>query len=302
MTPTIAIVGAGAIGCYYGGRLAQHGCPVHFLFRSGYEAAKQRGLIVQSPDGDFTIAPGQLNVHRNPSQMPKADLVIVALKTTANDQFQPLIAPLLKDSTIILTLQNGLGNEDRLAELFGPQRIMGGLAFVCVNRMDDGTIRHLDHGQIKLGEFCGSPLQRTRDIAQLFCDSRVPCQVLDSLAYGRWEKLVWNVPFNGLGAVLDKSTDQIINSPSGLALVRRLMLEVMQTAAAAGITLPPDLPERKINDTKTMGAYRTSMQLDRRHNRPLETDAIVGKTLAAARQTAVATPYIQMLYDMLALI
>jgi 2-dehydropantoate 2-reductase len=301
MKPVIAIVGAGAIGCYYGGRLAQHGHDVHFLFRSGYEAAARNGLVVSSPDGDFSIAPNQLHVYRRPQELPRADLVIVTLKTTANDQFQPLIRPLLKDSTLILTLQNGLGNEERLADLFGRDRVLGGLAFVCVNRLPDGSIRHMDHGQIKIGELAGPPCQRTRDLADLFVSSRVNCHVLDDLRFGRWEKLVWNVPFNGLGALLGRTTDQLIGSKTGVELVTRLMREVIQAAAGLGLNLPGDLPEIKITQTRTMGAYRTSMQIDREQGRPLEIDSILARPLAAARAAGVATPYLEMLYNLLAL-
>jgi 2-dehydropantoate 2-reductase len=301
MKPVIAIVGAGAIGCYYGGRLAQHGHEVHFLFRSGYDAVAKNGLIVSSPDGDFSIAPNQLHIHRRAADVPKADIVIVTLKTTANDQFQPLISPLLKDDTLILTLQNGLGNEERLAELFGAERVLGGLAFVCVNRMPDGSIRHMDHGQIKLGEFAGGPRERTRELARLFSESRVDCRVLDDLRFGRWEKLVWNVPFNGLGALLGMTTDKLIGSKAGVEMVTRLMREVIHAAGGLGVKLPPDLPELKIAHTRTMGAYRTSMQIDREEGRPLEVESILGRPLLAAQGAGVATPYMQMLYDLLCL-
>ena len=92
--PVIAIVGAGAVGAYYGGRLAQHGRDVHFLLRGDYDAVKARGWTAKSCHGDFTLPPNALHVYDDPAKMPKADLVIVTLKTTANDQFEPLIRPL----------------------------------------------------------------------------------------------------------------------------------------------------------------------------------------------------------------
>jgi 2-dehydropantoate 2-reductase len=298
MKPVIAIIGAGAVGCYYGGRLAEHQWPVHFLCRAGYEGLRSHGLAVESADGDFTLPPSRLNLYRRPADMPKADLVIVTLKTTANDQYQPLISPLLKEQTLILTLQNGLGNEDQLAALFGAERVLGGLAFVCVNRLANGTIRHLDHGQINIGEFVGPPRERTGQIAEMFKSSNVNCKMLDDLRYGRWEKLVWNVPFNGLGAVLDKSTDKLIGTAEGRALVETLMVEVIETAASQGIALPPGLPDIKIKHTRTMGAYRTSMQIDRQEGRPMEVEAILGRPLAAAKSANVLTPCLKMLYEM----
>src|SRR5881227_740469 len=105
--PVIAIFGTGAVGAYYGGRLAQHGHDVHFLLRGDYSAVKKNGWTIRSCDGDFTLPPTSVHAYDDPAKMAKADLVIVTLKTTANDQFQPLIAPLIKDNTTILTLQNG---------------------------------------------------------------------------------------------------------------------------------------------------------------------------------------------------
>ncbi|HEX2972818.1 MAG TPA: 2-dehydropantoate 2-reductase, partial [Tepidisphaeraceae bacterium] len=224
--PTIGIVGAGAIGSYYGGRLAEHGQDVHFLLRSDYEAVRRNGLTVHSCNGDFTLEPGRIHVHNDPRHMPKADVVIITLKTTANDQYEQLVGPLVKDDTLVLTLQNGLGNEERLAELFGKARVLGGLAFVCVNRMAPGVIHHLDYGLIRVGEFVEGRTGNAERISQLFNQNGLECNVLQSLWYGRWEKLVWNVPFNGLGAVLDMATDRLLSDRSGGELVRRIMEEV----------------------------------------------------------------------------
>src|SRR5207237_3823032 len=127
----------------------------------------------------------------------------------SNDQYEPLIRPLLKADTAILTMQNGLGNEERLAELFGAGRIVGGMAFTCINRVAPGVIDHIAHGHVRVGEFGGGPSPRASQLAAIFTAANVPCDVLADLRYGRWEKLVWNVPFNGLSTILDQTTDQI---------------------------------------------------------------------------------------------
>src|SRR5436309_5087308 len=103
--PVIAIIGTGAVGAYYGGRLAQHGHDVHFLLRGDYQAVKNSGWDVRSCDGDFVLPADTVKAYDDPARMPEANLVIVTLKTTANDQFESLIAPLLKKETPILTLQ-----------------------------------------------------------------------------------------------------------------------------------------------------------------------------------------------------
>jgi len=294
---TIAIIGAGAVGGYYGGRLAEHGRQVHFLLRSEFEAWKTNGLRVQSIDGDFTLAPDRLNIYNNSAAMPQADLVIVTLKTTENRHLQNLIAPLLHANSVIVTLQNGLGNEQTLGDLFGPARIVGGMAFTCINRVEPGVIHHSDYGLIRLGEFAQpASADRCRQIADMFNASQIRAEITENLLAARWDKQVWNIPFNGLGALLDASTDRLIAGEQGTAVVRALMNEVIQTAAANGITLHPQTAEQKIAITRTMGAYLTSTQVDRRLGKPMEIEAIFGKTVAAARAAKVAVPLLEMLY------
>ena len=295
--PIVAIVGAGAVGGYYGARLSQHGHAVHFLLRGDYDVVRRNGWTVHSRDGDFSIPAGAVSVYDDPRKMPKADLVVVTLKSTSNDQYEPLVGPLVKEDTAILTLQNGLGNEDRLAELFGPERVLGGMAFVCINRVAPGVISHTDHGVIRLGEFAGpGRSDRAKRVASMFNASKVPCEVLDDLRFGRWQKLVWNIPFNGLGAALDLTTDRLIGTEQGLAVVRELMEEVRAAARADGVELPAELVETNINYTRTMGAYKSSMQVDRQQGRALEVETILGEPLRRARRGNVSTPVLEALH------
>ncbi len=145
--PLIAIVGTGALGGFYGAKLARAGGDVHFLLRSDFAAVRERDLTIISPDGNFTISPARLHVYDDSREMPKADLIVITLKTTANDLYQALIEPLLHEDSAILTLQNGLGNEERLAELFGARRVMGGTALIgCSRGPGAGVITHLGSG------------------------------------------------------------------------------------------------------------------------------------------------------------
>ncbi|MFI5380194.1 MAG: 2-dehydropantoate 2-reductase, partial [Tepidisphaerales bacterium] len=294
--PRIAVVGSGAVGTYYGARLADHGHDVHFLLRSDYATVVKQGWSIQSCLGDFVLRPDQINVYDNVMRMPKADLVLVCLKTVSNDQFEPLIGPLLHPGTLILTLQNGLGNEEQLAGLFGRRRVLGGMAFVCLNRIGPGRVQHIDQGWIQIGDFSGGLTPRINAIGELFNTSGVQCSVLENLMLGRWDKLVWNVPFNGLGAALDLTTDKLIGTEAGLEMVTGLMREVVAAAAAQGLVLRETTIERKLNHTRTMGAYKTSMQIDRHERRPMELESILGEPLRAARRAGIAVPQMEALY------
>ncbi|MDB5296945.1 MAG: hypothetical protein JWO31_2928 [Phycisphaerales bacterium] len=306
--PVIAVVGVGAVGGYYGAKLIRAGHDVHLLLRADYEAVRRDGLNVRSDvEEGFHLPSGELRVYSDPADAPKADLVLVCLKATGNAAYEPLVGPLLKDDSTILTIQNGLGNEDQLADLFGADRVTGGMAFVCIHRTGPGLIHHIDHGFLKIGEHVpagGSPpgaTPRVERAAELFRSAGVRCDVLDDLRRGRWEKLLWNIPFNGLGAALDLATDRLIGSADGVALLTAIMREVAAVAAADGVPLPPELIDRQITHTATMGAYRSSMQLDRQAGRPLEVEAILGEPVRRAQKLGVPVPATEALYRMVRL-
>nr|WP_320114809.1 putative 2-dehydropantoate 2-reductase [uncultured Desulfuromonas sp.] len=296
----IAMIGSGALGLYYGARLQQAGENVHFLLRSDYDVISEKGLTVHSCDGDFYLE--SIQSYRRAEEIPKVDLVIVGLKTFANKHLQELITPLLDKHTAILTLQNGLGNEELLAELFGAERVLGGVAFICSNRGEPGHVHHLSQGAIRLGEFSCGLTPRAEQIAAMFNGAKVPCQAVADLKKIRWEKLIWNIPFNGLCALTDKTTDLLLAHSHTRALIGELMDEVAAGANAQELTSPIDGKEfgaRMIEITEEMDDYHPSMMIDRQQGRPLELEAIYGIPLKQAAQRGVDMPRIAMLYSLL---
>ena len=297
---TIAMIGSGALGLYYGARLQQSGEEVHFLLRRDYDAISKRGLTVRSCDGDFYLP--RVQGYRRVEEMPKVDLVIVGLKTFANQHLSDLITPLLHEHTAVLTLQNGLGNEELLAELFGAERVLGGVAFICSNRGEPGEVHHLSQGAIRLGEFSCGLTPRAEKIAAMFNRANISCQAVADLKKIRWEKLVWNIPFNGLCALTDKTTDLLLAHPPTRALIRELMDEVAAGGNAQDLTSPIDgeaFAAHLIKLTEGMGDYHPSMMIDRQQGRPLELEAIYGIPLKQAAQRGVDLPRIAMLYSLL---
>jgi 2-dehydropantoate 2-reductase len=194
-------------------------------------------------------------------------------------------------------MQNGLGIEEDLDDMFPEQRILGAIAFICCNRAPGGVVKHLREGFIRIGELDPTaPLDRAKAIARCFTESGVECAVLESLAHGRWEKLAWNIPFNGLGALLYQTTDQLLASRQTRDRVEALMREVIRIANAINIDLGSDLIDRMIQLTLPIGPYKTSMQIDRETGRPMEIDAIIGRPLGVAKNYAIETPVLRDLY------
>lgn len=313
----IGVVGCGALGSYYGAKLCHDGHSVHFLLRTDYDVVRRRGVTIRSPEGDFHVNP---KCARTPEEIGACDVVLIGLKATANEQFSKLLPPLVNEHTAVVTLQNGLGNEEELARLFPARQILGGLCFVCLNRTEPGVIHHIGHGRIVLGEFAGWPEPRTHDIASAIRHSGVPCDVTDNLERAHWEKLVWNIPFNGLGvgsaagyeAVLSGkfdpevplrpclTTDLLLDNGPWESLVRELMTEVIAAANAQKLDVDPGWGEVQISRTRPMGAYRASTLIDFERKQPLELEALFLEPLNRAQKAGLTSPRLSALCRVLA--
>ncbi len=313
----IGVVGCGALGSFYGAKLWQAGHDVHFLLRSDFAAVREQGVQIESPLGNFTARP---QAARSPAEIGICDVVLIGLKTTANAEFPKLLPPLVGPDTAVLTLQNGLGNEEALAKLFPVGQILGGLCFVCLNRIRPGFIRHIEHGFVVVGEFQRKPLARTHAIAAMFERAGVKCSVSEDLGKAHWEKLVWNIPFNGLGvaglAGIDAvtsgvapanvtrreclPTDELLREPHWTELVRGLMLEVIHAAETLGHNIPESLAGKMIERTRNMGTYRASTLIDFERGQPLELESLFLEPLCQAQAAGASTPLLKNLCAVLA--
>lgn len=280
---TIAIIGAGAVGLYYGGRLAEAGHSVHFHTRSDAEALKANGLQAKSYQGDFRVAAENVHAYADPKSMPKVDWVISTLKSTARERYRELIEPVLRSDTKIVALQNGLGNEEELARHFGAEKVIGAIAYVCIHRTGPGVIHHSAQGDVKVGEF-GRPISdRVRTLVEQMRDAKIMASAIDDLKYHRWHKQVWNVAFNGLGAARDQDCAQLLASEKGRASVREVMRDVIRAAGVNGVSFDDGLIDFQIKRTAGVGAYKTSMHLDRLAGRAMEIEAIIGEPIRQAQ-------------------
>ena len=175
-----------------------------------------QGLKVESKDGDFVLP--KVNAYGRAEDIPPCDVALVALKTTQNHLLPALLPPVLKEDGIVLIIQNGLGMENAVAQIVGPQRVMGGLSFLCSNKVGPGHIRHLDYGAVAFAEY--SPEDKPRGITDRmraiggdFERAGIEVELIEDLILARWKKLVWNIPYSGLSVVLNATTDELMNNP-----------------------------------------------------------------------------------------
>jgi 2-dehydropantoate 2-reductase len=294
----IAVVGSGAIGTYYGGKLAHAGSDVHFLMRGDLSDVRRDGIFVRGEGENFRVA--RINCYNSTNEVGACDLVLIAVKATSNEQIVDLIPPLLHERTMLLTLQNGLGNDEFLAEHFGAERVLGGLCFIALNRVSRTEIERYAYGHIILGEFGRASQPRTHEVAVEFNRAGVRCTVTDDLALQRWRKLIWNIPFNGLSIVAGGiDTAAIVGDKDLRQVTLALMDEVITAANKCGHALPRDAWRKHMERGEKMGTYKPSTLIDWEAGRPLEIEPIWGEPLRRAVAAGGQMPRTEMIYALL---
>ena len=288
-----AVVGAGAIGGYYGAKLAYSGQEVHFLSHSDYQYVKERGFQVDSCDGSFHLP--QVNVYQHAEDMPQCDVVIVGLKTINNHLLPQLLPPLLHQRTAVVLIQNGIGVEADVQQMFPGVQLIAGLAFICSAKTEPGRVNHQCYGSVNLGNYS------CRDealFAQILADFNAAGVTAASVPYAeaRWKKAVWNMPFNGMTVALDTQTDLLLKNPATRALIREQMMEVIGAAQALGVSaLTEEFADKMIAMTDAMTPYSPSMKLDYDFHRPMEIHYLYTRPIELAAEAGFAMPRLKML-------
>lgn len=303
--PRIGIIGTGAIGGFYGAMLVRAGFDVHFLLRSEYSAVAEHGLQVNSlVHGAMQLQPVQ--AYACAEDMPACDWLLVGAKTTANAELAPLIQQVAAPEARVVLLQNGLGVEAQLRPLLDDGlHLLGGLCYICVHRSAPGVVEHQALGAINLAYHSGPAIAEdvrqalVEEGAAMFRTAGLDSQAMANLEQTRWQKLVWNVPYNGLSVLLDADTRTMMANPDSRTLIRDMMLEVVQAAQAVGHGMPNNYADKLLAATDRMPDYLPSMYHDFAQGRPAELQAIYEVPLAAADAVGCDMPKVRALYQAL---
>lgn len=287
------VIGVGAIGGYYGSKLAHSGQEVHFLSHSDYEFVKERGMQVDSCDGSFHL--DHVNVYKDAEDMPKCDVVIVGLKTINNHLLPKLLPPLLHEHTAVVLIQNGIGVEADVQQMFPNVQLIAGLAFICSAKTEPGRVNHQCYGSINLANYSCKDEDLFNSVLKDFTDAAIPAA---SVPYdeARWKKAVWNMPFNGMTVALNTRTDLLLKNPATRQLIRDLMMEVVEASRALGISgVDEAFVEKMIQMTDEMTPYSPSMKLDFDFHRPMEIHYLYTRPIEIARAAGYRMAKLEML-------
>jgi 2-dehydropantoate 2-reductase len=260
--------------------------------RSDYEYVKQHGLQIDSCDGSFHL--DEVDAYNDTHQMPKADVVLVCLKTINNYMLQDMLPPILKPDTVVLLIQNGIGVEDDLRAVFPSLQIVAGLAFICSGKVSPGRVSHQFFGSINLGNYSCDEA-RYHELLADFQEAGIQAFEVPYLE-ARWKKAVWNMPFNGMTVALNTSTDQLMKNPATRQLIYDQMMEVIGAANALGIReLTSEFADQMMAMTDAMIPYSPSMKLDFDFHRRMEIPYLYTRPIAEAKKVGFEMPKLAML-------
>ena len=312
------IIGAGAIGGFYGAKLARAGQEVHFLLRSDYEYVKQHGLQVDSCDGSFHLT--DVNAYLSTEDMPKCDVVLVCLKSVNNGKLQTLLPPLLHDKaaskreqsdaridsaereqarpkvkTLVVLIQNGIGVEEDVQKMFPDVQLAAGLAFICSAKTEPGRVNHQCYGSINLANYSCKDEALMQAVVDEFRQAGIETGQVE-YHEARWKKAVWNMPFNGMTVALHTQTDLLLKNKATRQLIREQMMEVVSAAQHLGVkNLDESFVDKMIATTDAMTPYSPSMRLDYDFHRRMEIYYLYTRPLEIAREAGCPMPKLEML-------
>lgn len=287
------VIGTGAIGGFYGSKLARAGQEVHFLFRSDYEYVKAHGLQIDSCDGSFHL--DDIHAYNDTKDMPVCDVVLVCLKSVNNGKLKVLLPPLLGENTLVVLIQNGIGVEQDVQRDFPGVQLAAGLAFICSAKTEPGRVNHQCYGSINLANYSCRDEALFEAVISEFRQAGIETGQVE-YHEARWKKAVWNMPFNGMTVALHTQTDLLLKDPSTRQLIREQMMEVVGASRALGVSgVDEAFVEKMIKMTDEMTPYSPSMRLDYDFHRKMEIHYLYTRPIEIAREAGFAMPKLEML-------
>jgi 2-dehydropantoate 2-reductase len=298
----IAVMAAGAVGGYFGARLAQAGHDVAFVARGRQlEALRARGLRVESPLGDLHLP--DVDVTDDPATIGTVDLVLFTVKLWDTMTAADAIKPLLSENTAVVSFQNSVVKDDILRQDLGAEHIIGGVCYIAATIAEPGVIRHSGTlAKLVFGEYDGSLSPRVRQFRDACADARIDAEVSDRIEQAIWEKFVFLVGASGTTSLARSAVGPIRSHPRSRAFLHDTMEEVVQVARAQGVPLPAGYADDRLAFVDQLNAGMTSsMYHDLEHGNRLEVDWLSGDVVERGTRLGVATPCNRAISDILSI-
>jgi len=291
----ILLFGAGAVGGYFGAILAKTGRNLTFIARGTRLAAfKRSGLILKSESG--TAETLQINALEKPEGL--FDLIIITVKSKDTAEAAEICKTHLAPDGAVLSLQNGIENMDILSRFFSSDKVIGGVVFGGLSAPDPGTVLYRPAAKITIGASVQAGKIFEKPICDMFQSAGAPCRVSSDIRRSLWRKLVWNIMYNPLSALLDATCGDLVNNVHTRSIMEAMGAEVIAAAAANGVMLPDDVLEKELALAPEFQTYKTSALQDVLANRIPESAELMRPVIELANTSKISAPVCKTVYDM----
>jgi 2-dehydropantoate 2-reductase len=299
VTLRVAVFGAGAIGSFYGARLSDGGASVSLIARGRQlEAIRERGLTIATPNVTRTYT---LAATDDPAAVGPVDVVLFTVKSYDTTDAAERLRPLLHSGTGVISLQNGIDNEDRIADVIGRDHVLGGAAYILAAVREPGMIDAGGPLAMVIGELDGGlPSERVRAVLEVADRAGLSVRHAEDIRVALWEKYTLLVAFSAMTGTVRLPIGAIRESPAATEMLRTLMTEVASVGRAEGVTLPDALVDRQMGLLLSQDAAgTTSLYHDLVGGRRMELDALQGTAIRLGRRHAIPTPALDAAYAIL---
>lgn len=296
----IAVLGTGAVGGYFGGKLANAKNDVCFIARGKtLEVLNEKGLVVKSYTGDFTIKKPKAS--SDLKAVTDADLILFCVKSYSTAEVAKAIKPLIKSNAIIVSMQNGIDNEDILSEILGKEKVLGSVIYITSSSPEPGLIKHTSYGKVTLGELNGKVSERAECIEKMFLSAGIPTNISPNIKKDLWKKLMLNVPFNGFSALTGKPLKVYFQIPDATDSYYRALKEVQLIALSEGYKISDQDVDEALAMSKTEQSlkFKSSTLQDLEAGKPLEIYSLHGAVMKIAKKHNLDVPVNKLLYTLL---
>lgn len=294
----VAVMGAGAVGGYFGAKLATAGHDVSFIARGEHlEAMQRHGLTVESFQGDLHVQESVFTAH--PAQIASVDLVLFCVKSYDTIAAVKEIAPFVGGETQILSLQNGVDNADKISQFWGNERTLGGVVYIGAAIARPAVIKHSSGGKIVFGALDGVIRETAQRVEQTLLAAGIPCESSRQIRKAQWRKLLWNAPFCAISCLTRATVKDIIESDSLRRLAVDCMMEVRDAASTQGVQLERALLDETLAFSNSLGDFKPSMLQDLEARKALEYEAFNGIVVDLLHQTGKPAPINRVFYSTL---
>jgi len=298
----IGVIGIGAVGGYFGAKLAHAGQDVTFIgTESSVSALKEKGLCIKSYQGDFEIK--NPKVAHDFRRIADCDIILFCLKSYNTEEVAKALKPKISEHSLIISMQNGVENEEILSKIFGPERVIGAVVYITSSVPEKGVIKHTGYGKVVFGELTGEITDRLRKIEKLFIDSNIPAGISTDIKKDLWKKLILNTAYNGFTSIIKKPLVKFHDIPEAEEMFIKVLKEGQMVAQKEGLNITDkDIEDlMKVTKTEAFVNFKTSTLQDIEAGKPIEIDSLQGAVIKAAQKHNVDVPLNKLMYALLKL-